>query len=59
MAVADARKNTLGMRERMTKVREIVGPRGSSVKCKQEEHVYVKNEGKREKHLWNTPIHLD
>jgi hypothetical protein len=21
--------------------------------------VYVKNEGKREKHLWNTPIHLD
>jgi len=24
-----------------------------------EEHVYVKNEGKREKHLWNTPIQLD
>ena len=23
------------------------------------QHVYVKNEGKREKHLWNTPIHLD
>jgi hypothetical protein len=22
-------------------------------------NVYVKNEGKREKHLWNTPIHLD
>jgi hypothetical protein len=21
--------------------------------------IYVKNEGKREKHLWNTPIHLD
>jgi hypothetical protein len=20
------------------------------------EHVYVKNEGKREKHLWNTPM---
>jgi hypothetical protein len=21
--------------------------------------IYVKNEGKREKHLWNTPIYLD
>jgi hypothetical protein len=27
--------------------------------ARQKMKIYVKNEGKREKHLWNTPIHLD
>jgi hypothetical protein len=37
-------------------VEEILHREGETM-CKMK--IYVKNEGKREKHLWNTPIHLD
>jgi hypothetical protein len=49
-------------REHRIHVKDIHFQRGQLIVVKvtvAQMKIYVKNEGKREKHLWNTPIHLD